>query len=192
MRDSARTVSTRNAARSTTAGHRTKTALFPSTPTSQYDRDTIDRRDLLASGLKSQITGMLRVVVIGAISIALTGCVGGPFAPSSGDLGAARKACNQHYPRRVGNYLPHAACVNDAVERLAIPTARYPDLVRLQENARALLSEKIDRRMISAQIGERKMAQADAGVAQAERDRDIGDEASARQRIGTINSILRQ
>jgi hypothetical protein len=135
---------------------------------------------------------MLRGMVIGAIFIVLTGCVGGPFAPYGGDLGAARKFCNQQYPKRVGNYLPHAACVNDAVERLAIPTARYPDLVRLQENARTSLSEKIDRRMISLQLGERKMAQADAGIAQAARDRDTGDEASARQRIGAINSILRQ
>jgi hypothetical protein len=46
--------------------------------------------------------------------------------------------------------------------------------------------------MISVQLGERKMAQADARVAQAVRDREIGDEAGAQHHIGTINSILRQ
>ena len=133
---------------------------------------------------------MLRIGVIGAISIALVGCVERPSASSGEDLGTAGQACNQQYPRRIGNYLLHAACVNDAVERLAIPTARYPDLIRLQEQARALLSAKIDRRTISVRSGERKMAQADALVAQAEHDRDIGDEAGAHRRIAAINSIL--
>ena len=116
--------------------------------------------------------------------------MGGPSAPFGEDLGAARQACNQEYPRKIGNYLPHATCVNDAVERLAIPTARYPDLIRLQENARASLSAKIDRRTISVRTGERKMARADALVVQAEHDRDIGDEAGAHRRIAAINSIL--
>jgi hypothetical protein len=133
---------------------------------------------------------MLRIGVIGAISIALVGCVERPSASSGEDLGTARQACNQQYPRRIGNYLLHAACVNDAVERLAIPTARYPDLIRLQEQARASLSAKIDRRTISVRSGERKMAQADALVAQAEHDRDIGDEAGAHRRIAAISSIL--
>ena len=129
--------------------------------------------------------------VSGAVSIALAACMGGPFAPFGGDLAAARQLCNQQYPRWIGNYLPHAACVNDAVERLAIPTARYPDLIRLQENARALLSEKIDMRKLSVRTGERRMAQVDLLVAQAERDRDIGDEAGARRRIAAIDSMLR-
>ncbi|HEV2100356.1 MAG TPA: hypothetical protein VGR45_15730 [Stellaceae bacterium] len=134
---------------------------------------------------------MLRVGVCGAMSVALAACAGGPLEPSGGDLAAARQLCNQQYPRKIGNYLPHAACVNDAVEQLAIPTARYPDLIRLQESARALLSEKIDMRKLSVRTGEHRMAQADGLVAQAERDRDIGDEAGARRRIAAINSILR-
>jgi hypothetical protein len=133
---------------------------------------------------------MLRIGVIGAISVALVGCVAGPSASSGEDLGTAGQACNQQYPRRIGNYPPHAAGVNDAAERLAIPTARYPDLIRLQEQVRASAVAKIDRRTISVRSGERKMAQADALVAQAEHDRDIGDEAGAYRLIAAINSIL--
>lgn len=133
---------------------------------------------------------MLRIGVIGAMAIALVGCVGGPSALFDEDLGVARQACNRQYPRRIGNYLPHATCVNNAVERFAVPTARYPDLIRLQENARASLSAEIDRRTISVRTGERKMAQADALVVQAEHDHDIGDEAGAHRRIAAVNSIL--
>src|SRR5438270_4695172 len=74
---------------------------------------------------------------------ALAACapfVGGPFG--AGDLPSARQACNQAYPPKVGNYLPHAHCVNAAIEAHALPAARYPDLVRLQEEVRTTLSEK--------------------------------------------------
>jgi len=135
---------------------------------------------------------MRRGVVVVAIFVALAGCVGEQLAPYGGDLKTARQSCNQQYPRGIGHYLPHAACVNDAIEQLVIAKARHPDLIRLQENARASLSEKIDRRKISAQTGERKMAQVDALVAQAEHDRDIRDEAGAQHCIAAINSILRR
>jgi hypothetical protein len=135
---------------------------------------------------------MRRGAVIAAISIALAGCVGEQLAPYGGDLRTARQSCNQQYPRAIGSYLPHAACVNDAIERLVIPKARHPDLVRLQEKTRALLSEKIDRRKISAPTGERKMAQADALVAQAEHNREIRNEVGAQRCIAAINSILGQ
>ena len=85
---------------------------------------------------------MRRSVAIGLLCAGLAGCaVPSPFpvpglgAPP-GDLSADRAVCNKQYPPRVGNYLPHAQCVNAAVERDAIPLARHPDLVRLQEQAR--------------------------------------------------------
>jgi len=81
--------------------------------------------------------------------------------PIGGDLKTARDACNLQYPMRVGNYLPHAHCVNAAIETYALPNARYPDLIRLQAQVRASLSEKIDRRRITVQAGERRMAEAD-------------------------------
>src|SRR5215469_403866 len=111
-----------------------------------------------------------------AMSIALAACVGELSPPSGDALAAARQDCNQQYPRRIGNYLPHAVCVNDAIERLAIPTARYPDLVRLQADARVSLSDKIDTRTISVRTGERQMRRVDALVAQASRDRDKGND----------------
>src|SRR5437868_4258954 len=51
-----------------------------------------------------------------SICSVLAGCV--PqygVAPLSGDLRGARLACNAEYPRRIGNYLPHAICVNAAI-----------------------------------------------------------------------------
>jgi hypothetical protein len=112
-------------------------------------------------------------------------------APLSGDLRSAREACNEAYPRRVGNYLPHARCVNAAIEAYALPKTRYPDLIRLQEELRAALSEKIDRRRLGTQAGERQMAEADNLIKEAERERDEGNHAAASRRIARIEAMLR-
>ena len=112
-------------------------------------------------------------------------------AASSGDLAAERQACNTAYPAKIGNYLPHAECVNAAVERYALPTASHPDLIRLQEGVRAALSDKVDRRQISVSAGERRMAKADRLVAVAERERDAGNDAAAARRVAAIEEMLR-
>lgn len=127
-----------------------------------------------------------------AISIALAACAGVLSPPPHETLGAARQACNQQYPRGIGNYLPHAVCVNDAIERFAAPVPRYPDLLRLQEDARVSLSDKIDAREISVRSGERKMRRVDMLIAQASHDRDAGNDGSADHRIATIDRILRE
>jgi hypothetical protein len=101
------------------------------------------------------------------------------------------KTCNRQYPLRVGNYLPHASCVNAAIEIYALPVARYADLIRLQAQVRAALSEKMDRRRLTAQAGERRMAEADRLVAAAERDRDAGNQRAAERRIVAIEQMLR-
>jgi hypothetical protein len=88
-----------------------------------------------------------KTAITGLLTGLLAGCVAAP--PVTGDLKSARDACNRNYPARIGNYLPHAHCVNAAIETYALPAARYPDLVRLQAQVRASLSEKIDRRRIS-------------------------------------------
>jgi hypothetical protein len=128
-----------------------------------------------------------------AVCALLSACVPpygiGPFG--AGDLQGARQACNEVYPRRVGNYLPHAHCVNAAVEAHALPAARYPDLVRLQEEVRATLSDKVDRRGISVRDGERRMAEADKLVGEAERERAAGHSAAASRRIATVEAMLR-
>ena len=117
-----------------------------------------------------------------------------PGACGTADRGrfqTTREACNRQYPMRVGNYLPHANCVNSAIEIYALPGARYPDLIRLQAQVRAALSEKIDRRRLTVQAGERRMAEADRLVAAAERDRDAGDQRAAERRVGAIEQMLR-
>jgi len=107
-----------------------------------------------------------------------------------GNLDADRAACNKQFPPRLGNYLPHAECVNAAVERDAIPTARYPDLVQLQERLRLKYSGEIDRGVLSPREGERKMKAADELVEATIRDRDRGREAVADQRVSRLQAML--
>src|ERR1700731_4668258 len=100
----------------------------------------------------------IKGTITSALCVLVAGCALGPLG---GDLQSAREACNREYPPRVGNYLPHAQCVNAAVERYARPRASHPDLIRLQEGVRATLSAKVDRRQISVSVAERRMAEAD-------------------------------
>ena len=128
---------------------------------------------------------------IGAI-VVLCAAVAGCALPPTGDLRSAREACHRDYPRRIGNYLPHAHCVNAAIEAYALPTARHPDLVRMQEEIRASLSDRIDRRQLSVSAGERRMAEADRLIAAAERERDAGNNSAASKRVAAVEKILRE
>jgi hypothetical protein len=130
----------------------------------------------------------MRIGAIVVLCATVAGCV---VAPPTGDLRSAREACHRDYPRRIGNYLPHAHCVNAAIEAYALPTARHPDLVRMQEEVRASLSDRIDRRRLSVSAGERRMAEADRLVAAAERERDAGNNAAAARRVAAIEEMLK-
>lgn len=114
-----------------------------------------------------------------------------PPAASHDDLQAARLACNSAHPVRIGNYLPHADCVNEAVERYALGTSRYPDLMRLQEQLRSEISERIDQRAISPQKGEAQMAAADTAIGAAERERDAAHTEAADQHIAQVEAMLK-
>ena len=107
-----------------------------------------------------------------------------------GNLDADRAACNKQFPPRLGNYLPHAECVNAAVERDAIPLSRHPDLVRLQERLRVKYSGDIDRGVLSPREGQRRMAEADELVNAAMRDRDNGRREVADRRVDRLQSLL--
>jgi hypothetical protein len=126
---------------------------------------------------------------LSAICALLAGCVA--VGPSFGDLKSARETCNRDYPARIGNYLPHARCVNAAIETYALPTASHPDLVRLQAEVRVSLSEKIDRKRLSVQAGERRMADADRLVAAAESERDAGNQKAADRRVAALEAMIR-
>jgi hypothetical protein len=129
-----------------------------------------------------------RVAAVCALCALIAGCA---LPPLTGDLKSAREACNRDHPRRIGNYLPHAHCVNAAIEAYALPTARHPDLVRMQEEVRVSLSDRIDRRRLSVSAGERRMAEADRLVAAAERERDAGNNAAAARRVAAIEEMLK-
>jgi hypothetical protein len=141
---------------------------------------------------------MRRLLTLGLVCGGLAACtVPSPFegkvpaipAPP-GNLAADREACNQQFPPRIGNYLPHAQCVNTAVENDAIPFARYPDLVRLQEQLRIKYSTQIDQHVISPQKGERKMTEADKLVNATIRDRDRGRRVVAEHRVEALKAML--
>ena len=141
-----------------------------------------------APSVKSRL--VMKVAAISMLCALVVGCVPAP-APLSGDLRSAREDCNRQYPRRIGNYLPHAQCVNEAVERYALPAASHPDLIRLQEEVRSALSDKVDRRRIGVRDGEQRMAEADRLITAAERDRDAGNDAAAARRLATVEGMLR-
>lgn len=114
-----------------------------------------------------------------------------PVVPDvPGNLATDRRACDHAYPPHPGGYVAHAQCVNAAVERDAIPYARYPDLVRMQEQLRLKYSAQIDRGAISPHDGERKMAEADALVDSATRERDRGRPMVADRRVDRLQTLL--
>jgi hypothetical protein len=141
---------------------------------------------------------MRQLVAIGLLCGGLAACaVPPPFGvpglgTAPGDLTADRRACNENYPPRIGNYLPHAQCVNAAVERDAIPYSRYPDLVRMQEQLRVKYSAQIDRGAISPREGERLMTQADELVNAAIHDRDVGRDEVSDHRVAAIQAMLQR
>jgi hypothetical protein len=141
---------------------------------------------------------MRRLLIMGLVCAALAGCeVPSPFqgmVPTlpnpPGNLAADRAACAKQYPQQIGNYIAHAQCVNAAVERDAIPFARYPELVRLQEQLRLKYSTAIDAGVLSPQAGARKMAEADALVEATMRDRDRGRNTVADHRMTALQMML--
>lgn len=139
---------------------------------------------------------MRRLLTIALACGALAACeVPTPFGVPSlpgppGNLAADRAACTREYPQHLGNFVPHAQCVNAAVERDAVPFARYPDLVRLQEQLRVKYSALIDQRVLSPRDGERKMAEADELVSAAMRDRDTGRREVAQRRLDRLQAML--
>jgi len=145
------------------------------------------------------------VLVFGLLCSGLAACAiagSGPMVPpapispaptaSAGGLAAARRACNAAFPPQVGNYLPHAECVNAAIEHHALPHARYPDLVRLQEQVRSWYSAQIDEGTITPKTAETKMDEADELVARATHERDAGRSDVADAEIAPLQTLLQR
>jgi hypothetical protein len=143
---------------------------------------------------------MRRELAIGLFCGGLAACAIPPIEGPSpippqiarADLQSARLACNETYPPRIGSYVAHANCVNAAIERFAVPSARYPDLLRLQEEARVQISARIDGRAISPHVGDQQMTEADRAITAAERERDAAHLVSANDQIARVEAILRE
>jgi hypothetical protein len=140
---------------------------------------------------------MRRLLAIGLACSALAACLPVEPAPpplspevAAHELQHARQQCNELYPARVGNYLPHANCVNEAVERFAVPGARYPDLLQLQEAARTKISTRIDAQSISPHAGETQMSTIDSAINIAERERDSANPKGADAELARVHAIL--
>lgn len=80
--------------------------------------------------------------------------------------------------------------MNAAVERDAIPRARYPDLVRLQEQFRLKYSTQTDSRVLTANAAARKMAEVDDMVVAIEHGRTSGRAAAADHLLRRIEAML--
>ena len=131
----------------------------------------------------------LAIVLPAVVCAALGACVPPPSSPPIGDLPSARLACNQQYPPKIGNYLPNAHCVNAAIERFAVPGSRHPEIIRIQQDIRAKLADQVDRRRITLDAGKHRMSQADALVAEIQRDRDRGNEGAAARRTKALDAM---
>ena len=113
-----------------------------------------------------------------------------PPPDNSAALTAARQACATQYPAAVGTFLARATCVNEAIDRIALPNAPNPDLIRLQESARIALSTKLDDRTISQKVAEATMAEIDAKVKSIEHYRAIADESDAASQLAILNDLV--
>jgi len=107
-------------------------------------------------------------------------------------LETARLACNRKYPPQVGNFALHAKCVNAAVDRYALPGARYPDLLRLQEQVRSRLSSQIDGGAISREDGAQRMDEADKAIGEAERERSAARPDAAADQVARVQAMLKE
>jgi hypothetical protein len=116
-----------------------------------------------------------------------------PAQPPPGNspaLAAARQACAAQYPARVGTFLARATCVNEAINRIALPNAANPDLIQLQESARIALSTKLDDGTISQKAAEATMAEIDAKVTSIEHYRAISDQNAAAGQLDVLNALV--
>jgi hypothetical protein len=105
-------------------------------------------------------------------------------------LAAARQACAAQYPAKVGTFRARATCVNQAIDRIALPNAANPDLIQLQESARVALSTKLDDRTISQKAAEATMAEIDARVTSIEHYRAISDQNAAASQLDALNALV--
>ena len=112
-----------------------------------------------------------------------------PSPDNTAALAAARQACAAQYPARVGTFLARATCVNEAIDRIALPNAANPDLIQLQENARVALSTKLDGGTISQKAAEATMAEIDAKVTSIEHYRAISDQNAAAGQLDVLNAL---
>jgi hypothetical protein len=149
-------------------------------------------------------------LTIGFLSCAvgLCGCVNQPIPPpvhpspvgvarpaqpppdNAAALAAARQACAGRFPARVGTFFARATCVNEAIDRIALPTAANPDLIKLQENARIALSTKLDGGAIGQKAAEATMAEIDAKVTSIEHYRAISDQNAAAHQLEVLNALV--
>ncbi len=103
-----------------------------------------------------------------------------------------RQSCDTAYPHQVGNYFAHAKCVNAAVENVAIPRARYPDLVRLQEQSPLKHSAQTDSGVFPVSGAARKMAEVDEMVTRIEHARSSGHATVPDQLLNRIEAMLQK
>ena len=155
--------------------------------------------------------GLLFIVGLVACAVVLSHCIAptmpppadlstttpvGPVTPAqplpdnTAALAAARQACATQYPATVGTFLARATCVNEAIDRIALPNSPNPDLIQLQESARIALSTKLDDRTISQKAAEKTMAEIDANVTSIEHYRASSDQNAAASQLAILKDLV--
>lgn len=147
-------------------------------------------------------------LIIGFVScaVSLSGCVNQPVPRPAHPVGiatpaqpppdkaaalaAARQACAARYPAQVGTFFARATCINEAIDRIALPNAPNRDLIQLQESARIALSAKLDDGRISQRAAEATMAEIDAKVTSIEHYRAVSDQNAAAGQLNVLNALV--
>jgi hypothetical protein len=138
-----------------------------------------------------QFNVQLTFIIPAAFCVILNaGCVDARNAEANAAIKAARGQCDAQYPKEPGFYGAHAKCVNAAIDRVALPLSRNPDLIKLQEAFRSALSAKIDRGEMLIEDAQLQMAEADLRIAEIERSRRLADQTAAANSLAAFTNFM--
>lgn len=97
----------------------------------------------------------MRIAAIMAILLSLTGCEAirdvqlfPKVSQANAQMARAKIACDAQFPPQIGNYLPHAKCIDAAQNWVIRPLMPYPDLLARSQTNREALAAQVDRGLL--------------------------------------------
>lgn len=117
----------------------------------------------------------MKLIVLAAVALAVSGCGLARQKQVQADVEAAKTVCRSTtFPNRVEN----AKCINAAEQKLAAVYDK-PDLLQLRLAARLAIAEKQDRKEMSDAEGELEFAKINAQIGGQEASRNANAEMAA-------------